>query len=111
MMAVDAKQRFHSSGRAFLIKVRKLLGHGLQAEVRHSKGGPAVMGEVILQGPTYYVCLANSFMNDRGYMRKASPDDRYGCRSQNITILPAWKGSPEAFVEAMTKCGLVPKDE
>ncbi len=102
------KQKHHSSGRAFLQKVRKLLGHP-DAVIRHCKGGPAVMGEITMRGPGYYVCLAYSWLDDCGYMRRATEQNPYGTGMDcpNITILPAWRASPEAFVEAMRKCRLI----
>ena len=61
------KDDFHRTGKRVLNKIAKELGFEGNFEVRSNKGGPAVLGDVILHSDNIYInlggsCFSQSFM-------------------------------------------------
>ena len=67
---VSRKGTFHRLGKEYLREVARLmlLREGTY-DIRVNKGGPAVLGEVILHSDTLYVCLGGSIPSDKFYYR------------------------------------------
>jgi hypothetical protein len=110
-----AKERRHASKRAFLMKVRKLLGltapkgQSLQpgdARVYSNMGGPAVEGEVTLRTSTWFVQLSNDFSYGR-----TEPDRKGGCRFEemgpNCPIPASCLARPEDLADWIRRQGWV----
>lgn len=112
-----AKERRHASKRAFLMKVRKLLGltspasdnrrlalQPGEARVYSDKGGPAIEGEVTLRTGSWFVQLRG----DYGYGR-TEPDRKGGCSysemGPNRPIPASFLATPEGMAEWIRRQG------
>lgn len=76
-----AKDAFHKRAKDAMHTIAKRLSLTKgQYEVASIKGGPAIMGEVIIQAPWFYA----SWSGDHGgFFRKTTPNDPYGVRYPN----------------------------
>jgi len=74
----EQKELFHKSARSLLNKVAKELGYQkTQFNIRSNKGGPAVLGDVILHSDNLYINLGGSYCNDKFMYRKVKHQKDY----------------------------------
>jgi hypothetical protein len=74
----EQKEKFHREGRKLLKEVASRLG--LKKEnfsIRSNKGGPAVLGDVILHSDTLYINLGGSYFNKSFMFRSCKGQKDY----------------------------------
>jgi hypothetical protein len=66
----EQKKKFHADCKKWLMKIASRLGlEKSQFDIRSNKGGPAVLGDIILHSDNLYINMGGSYYSSSFYFR------------------------------------------